>query len=65
MVLNKLIKSTELALIKIVIINTQNKDLIYTANEKHKKRYKQVGTLNRARVIGGKIEGLRALKQAI
>jgi hypothetical protein len=63
--LNKLVKATERALTKIVITDAQNEDLVQIAEEKHRKRNKQAGNLSRARVIGGRIEGPKALEQAI
>jgi hypothetical protein len=64
-ILNKLIKATERALTKAVITNKQNEDLIQLATEKHKKKNKQNGTLDRARVIGGKVISAQALEEVI
>jgi hypothetical protein len=63
--LDKLIKATERALVKVVITDAQNEDLVQAAEDKHKKRNKQAGNLGRARVMGGRIEGPKALEQAI
>ena len=60
--LDQLIKATERALAKVVITDAQNEDLVQAAEDKHKKRNKQAGNLGRARVMGGRIEGLKALE---
>ena len=56
--LNKLIKAIERSLAKMVITDAQNNDLVQMAKNKYKKKNKQARNLNRAYVIGGKIEGL-------
>ena len=63
--LNKLIKAIERSLAKMVITDAQNNDLVQMAKNKYKKKNKQAGNLGRARVMGGKIEGPRALEEAI
>jgi hypothetical protein len=42
----------------MVITDAQNNDLVQMAKNKYKKKNKQARNLNRAYVIGGKIEGL-------
>ena len=64
-VLDKLIKATERSLAKVAITDAQNEDLVQAAEDKHKKRNKQAGNLGRARVMGGKVEGPKALEQVI
>ena len=63
--LDKLVKATERALTKAVITDKQNEDLVQLAEEKHKKKNKQDGTLRRARVMGRKVEGAKALEEAL
>ena len=63
--LDKLIKAAERSLAKVVITDAQNNDLVQIAENKHKKKNKQAGNFNRARVVRGKIKGPRALKEAI
>jgi len=49
----------------MVITDAQNNDLVQMAKNKYKKKNKQARNLNRAYVIGGKIEGLWVLEEVI
>jgi hypothetical protein len=54
----------QFSLAKVAVIEAQNTDLVKAAKEKIKRRNKQAGNLGRARVMGGKKKGPKALQQA-
>ena len=52
--LKKLAKVAEFSLAKIVVIESQNEDLVEAGKEAQKKKHQLGGDLGKARVIGGK-----------
>jgi hypothetical protein len=62
--IEKLSKAAQFSFAKAIVVDAQNEDLVAAAAKAHKKRNKQNSNLGRARALGGKEEGPRALAQA-
>jgi hypothetical protein len=60
--LDKLAKVAQFSLAKIVVVESQNQDLVDAGKEAQKKKHQQSGELGKARVMGGK-KGLLALEE--